>query len=75
MDENAKRLLSSAYSLRIIHQGAAKLRHAIRLKGEEWQEYFPNHFIYAFFAFNSLYNIDWELSYRMGRVCTAIDEN
>ncbi len=68
MDEKAQRLLSSAYTLKTIHKGTAKLQHAIRVEGEEWQEYYPNYFIFAFFCFNSLYNVDWEESYRRGRV-------
>ena len=69
MDKNASMLHSKLFSLEIIHKGAATLQHAIKEKGDgdrEWKEYFPNHFIYAYFAFNTLYNYDWENSYKSG---------
>ena len=69
MDHNALHLQGAAYSLNVIHKGAAKLQHAVRqYDDDKWEEYFPNHFIYAFFAFNSLYNIDWYTSYNTGRL-------
>lgn len=69
MDQKAVRLQSAAYSLHEIHLGTAKLHHAIREnEREQWQEYFPTRFIYAFFAFNSLYNVDWGASYDAGRI-------
>lgn len=73
MDIKASRLKSSAFSLNAIHKGAAIMRHAINktdkntLK-EYWEEYFPTHFIYVFFAFNSLYNVDWEQSCKTGEL-------
>ncbi len=68
LKENAGSLYSSAFTLRIVHKSAAQLQHAIRTEGEQWQEYFPSHFIYTYFAFNSLYNIDWEESLHCGRI-------
>jgi hypothetical protein len=64
MDTNAASLRGAAFSLNVIHKGAAKLQHAIRQnEREQWEPYFPNRFIYTFFAFNSLYNVDWYASY------------
>ena len=69
MDQKAANLRSSAYSLQRIHEGAAKLKHAIwKEEKEDWELYFPNHFIYSFLAFNSLYNVDWTASYNNGRI-------
>ena len=48
-----------------IHEGCAKLEHAIKL-GCQWEPYIPTHFIYAFFTFNTLYNIDWDKSLNCG---------
>lgn len=62
MSENAKFLLGCTYTLRMIHESSASLEHAILQSGYRWQPYVPTHFIYAFFAYNSLYNIDWEYS-------------
>lgn len=53
-------------TLRSVHQESARLNHAIKCKGE-WQSYLPTHFIYAFFTFNTLYNIDWNKSLELGR--------
>lgn len=69
MNAKANLLKSASFSLNVIHQGSAKLQHAIWQDDRgEWEPYFPNHFIYAFFAFNSLYNIDWSESYNKGRI-------
>ena len=69
MDQKASNLKSSAYSLHRIHEGAAKLKHAIwKEEKKDWELYFPNHFIYSFLAFNSLYNVDWAASYNKGRI-------
>lgn len=73
MDIKASRLQSSAIPLNAIHKGAAIMRHAINktdkntLK-EYWEEYYPTHFIYAFFTFNTLYNVDWKKSYEIGKI-------
>ena len=72
MDKKAEQLLSAAYSIHKIHLGTAKLQHAIRENaGEKWEVYFPTHFIYAFFAFNSLYNVDWKASYDSGHIISV----
>lgn len=69
MDPKASRLKSASFSLYEIHLGTAKLQHAVREhEREQWQEYFPTHFIYAFFAFNSMYNVDWNTSYETGHI-------
>lgn len=67
MRENAKRLLVCTYTLRMVHEGSASLEHAI-LSGYKWEPYVPTHFIYAFFSFNTLYNINWTDSLTYGHV-------
>ena len=60
--------------LRAVHQESARLNHAIKCKGE-WQSYLPTHFIYAFFTFNTLYNIDWSESLEKGRAWNTGSSN
>lgn len=60
--------------LRAVHQESAQLNHAIKCKGE-WQSYLPTHFIYAFFTFNTLYNIDWSESLEKGRAWNTGSDN
>ena len=68
MKENAKRLLGCTYTLRMVHEGSASLEHAILQSGSRWEPYVPTHFIYAFFSFNTLYNINWNDSLAYGYV-------
>lgn len=55
--------LTKLYSL---HIASLKLEHAIREHKQSalWQPFSPSRFIYAFFAFNSIYNFDWEKSFQ-----------
>ena len=61
--EIAKRLKSSLFNLNVVHKGVASLKHGIESE-YKWIEFYPTDFIYSFFAFNSLYNIDWDKSLR-----------
>ena len=49
--------LNDLYKLQI---AAKELRHGI--KKESWSLFEPSKFVYAFFAFNSFYSIDWDES-------------
>lgn len=71
--QKAKRLRAKADSLHVLHKGAAALRHGIYVKKTStnrkgWEVYYPTHFIYAFFVFNTLYSIDWEQSFEAGDI-------
>ena len=57
----AKDLLRKTDLLSYIHGESARKEHAI-MQGNEWEPYIPTRFIYSFFTFNTLYNIDWKLS-------------
>ena len=71
MDTKAENLKSAAFSLEKVHKGAAQLRHGIwNYKIDDWDVFFPSHFIYSFLAFNSLYNVDWFASYDSRRIIT-----
>lgn len=43
-----------------LHRAAIELKHGINSRG--WKLFEPSKFIYAFFAFNSFYSINWEES-------------
>jgi|GEM_PF-547544 len=51
-----------------LHKAAKDLEHGI--KKDSWTFFEPSKFVYAFFAFNSFYSIDWEMSVRRERVCS-----
>jgi len=59
--EAARILLKRLETLQGIHEISATTEHAIK-EYQEWEPYIPTHFIYSFFTFNTLYNIDWKLS-------------
>lgn len=55
--------LTDLYKLHIV---AKEWQHGI--KKTCWKIFEPSRFVYAFFAFNSFYSIDWEESVREGRL-------
>ena len=67
--QNLEQLLNATNVLRYIHTECAQSEHARQGKdGGEWQPYIPTNFVYGFFTFNTLYNIDWEESLNSGEV-------
>jgi len=52
---NIKNQIEDLYKL---HIAADDLRHGIKVR--EWKLFEPSQFIYAYFAFNSFYSINWE---------------
>lgn len=67
MDKNIESLICKTEMLRAINQEIAIMEHGIR-EEMDWHPYAPTHFIYSFFEFNTLYNIDWWESIKNGRV-------
>ena len=65
----AKRIRSDLFNLEIIHRGVASMHHGIMVN-DRWIDYYPTHFVYSFFAFNSLYNVNWEKSLTEGQLST-----
>lgn len=61
----------SLFCLKELHKNSATLQHAI-LKRNEWEPYVPTHFIYSFFTFNTLYNVNWEESIDYGQIRTHL---
>lgn len=55
--------LNDLYKLQI---AASELRHGI--KKDSWSFFKPSEFVYAFFAFNSFYSIDWDESAKEQKV-------
>lgn len=61
--------------LEVVHMGAAKLEHATRKGREPWKTFTPTRFVYSYFAFNSLYNVDWNESMRQVKLVMYDTEN
>jgi len=55
--DNIRVQLNDLYNL---HMAAIKLQHGVKRKS--WKLFEPSKFIYAYFAFNSFYSINWEES-------------
>ena len=73
MEDNVYDLDSKLGIYRTIHKEAAQINHGIEIKNVktheyEWVDYTPTRFIYSFFTFNTLYNIDWHNSLRSGNI-------
>ena len=72
--EEEKRIDSLYHSvayLKEIHEDISVLEHALIERGEESKPYSPTFFLYVFFSFNALYNIDWTLSKDIGEQVDA----
>ncbi len=53
------RIISNLQSIEISHSFAVNYNHGVQLHGK-WDLFEPTRFVYAFFAFNMIYAIDWE---------------
>ena len=47
-----------------LHLAAKDMQHGVWK--EDWSLFYPSKLVYAFFAFNSFYSIDWEESIQLG---------
>jgi hypothetical protein len=54
-------------SVEISHSFAKNYKHGVQSQGE-WDLFEPTRFVYAFFAFNMIYAIDWKLSVENGKI-------
>lgn len=45
-----------------MHVVTKDFKHIIEYESGSWKMFEPSKFIYAYFAFNSFYNFDWEAS-------------
>lgn len=61
--------LNKIENLYILHYITMRYKHMIG-RGGAWTLYEPSKFIYAYFAFNSFYNIDWEKSIKEKEITT-----
>ena len=64
--ECVKALSNEIHSLKEIHLSVTKIQHGINTENKGWIDYFPSQFVYSFFTFNTLYNINWRESLRYG---------
>ena len=58
IEKPIRECLDELYAL---HKASIDVRHGIQ-KGTEWDYFQPSHFVYSFFAFNSIYGYDWHQS-------------
>ena len=58
MEMNSK-IKDYLQSVEISHLFAKDYKHGIAKTNGQWDLFEPTRFIYAFFAFNMLYSIDW----------------
>lgn len=56
-------------SLHRAHLDNSKYTYLARLGGTSWSIMPATPFVFDFFIYNSIYQVDWELSLRTGRVC------
>ena len=54
-------------SVEISHSFAKNYNHGVQSQGK-WDLFEPTRFVYAFFAFNMIYAIDWNLSFNSNRI-------
>ena len=50
------------------HRKCSELSHGVLKSDGSWMHFWPTHFIFAFIAFNNIYNINWQESFRRGQV-------
>lgn len=65
-------LYRSVGNLKKLHEDVAVLEHALIEGDDESKPYSPTFFLYVFFTFNTLYNIDWEASKEKGELVEAL---
>lgn len=73
MEEEIKINNPNNFSLEIedlyrLHYITKKYDHIVEYERGAWKLFEPSKFIYAYFAFNSFYNFDWELSLKNKRL-------
>lgn len=61
------RILSHLQSIEISHSFALNYNHGVKMNGK-WDMFEPTRFVYAFFAFNMIYAIDWETTISQNRI-------
>ena len=55
--------------LYMLHMASTTLTHGIRREeGTGWRGFPPSKFVYAYFAFNSTYSVDWHETLKQGMV-------
>jgi hypothetical protein len=57
-------------SLRVVHQDNSQAQHYARSGGNEYSTMYLTPFVYQFFVYNSLYQVDWVESFRTSELVT-----
>ena len=63
-----KKIKSTIKSINISHLFAGKLNHGISQGVTDWKIFEPSKFIYSFFTFNMIYEIDWKQTFNRNRI-------
>lgn len=70
-----RKLESTLKSINISYLFAKNLEHGISYQRSNWELFEPSKFIYSFFTFNMLYEIDWKETLKRGFVWDARSQN
>ncbi len=70
-----KELESTLKSINISYLFAKNLEHGISYQRSNWELFEPSKFIYSFFTFNMLYEIDWEKTLHLKFIWDQRSEN
>ncbi len=69
-NENTRTFAEDIEDLYRLHYITNKHEHIIQFRKGEWRLFEPTKFIYAYFAFNTMYNFEWEESIKLGKLVT-----
>ena len=61
------KIISNLQNVEISHAFAVNYNHGVQMYGK-WDLFEPTRFVFAFFAFNMIYAIDWNLSFNSNRI-------
>lgn len=64
--DSITQLLNACEAIRNLHEDVCITEHALYERGEEYKPYEPTFFLYNYFCFNIIFNIDWKESVKSG---------
>lgn len=59
-------LIEATSDLRMLHEDVCVTEHALYASGHKYMPYEPTFFLYNYFCFNTVFNIDWSASKKSG---------
>ena len=67
-DSQIEQLLKSVDNLRTLHEDVCMIEHAMYEGQKRYMPYEPTYFLYNYFCFNTIFNIDWNQSLQEGDI-------